>query len=153
MNRLSANAGYVVVSVENGEALDVWFDDLRVVAAEDMAVQENHYDPFGQNLPDIEMTGSPDCPNQYTGKERIAEEGLEWADYGGPAVRRAARTLARFRPGGAVRLALRGHGQQRQKPTHPSSEARNASALTRCVCCFSVLILSNVETSIPRRGF
>jgi RHS repeat-associated protein len=47
-----------------------------------MIVQENHYDPFGQNLPDIELANNPDCLDQYTGKERITNEGLEWTDFG-----------------------------------------------------------------------
>ena len=48
------SAGYVKVSVQNYSDKDVWFDDLRVVTVEEMIVQENHYDPFGFNLTDIE---------------------------------------------------------------------------------------------------
>ncbi len=44
---------------------------------EEMVVQENQYDPFGQNLPGIETEGTPDCKDQYTGQERIGETGLE----------------------------------------------------------------------------
>lgn len=47
-----------------------------------MIVQENHYDPFGQNLVDIETKGTPDDKGQYTGKERVDKFGLELTDYG-----------------------------------------------------------------------
>ena len=76
------SAGYVEVSVQNYSEQNVWFDDFRIVAVEEMVVQENHYDPFGQNLVDIELTGTPDCPEQYTGKERIRDGGLEQTDFG-----------------------------------------------------------------------
>ncbi len=71
------SAGYVEVSVQNYSAKDVWFDDVRVVTVEEMVVQENHYDPWGQNLVDLETTGKPGHLGQYTGKERQCEGGLE----------------------------------------------------------------------------
>ncbi|GGG59930.1 DUF6443 domain-containing protein [Hymenobacter glacieicola] len=74
--------GYVQMSVQNASQQDAWFDDAQVQATEDLIVQENHYDPFGQNLFNIELTGTPDHANQYTGKERIADSGLELVDYG-----------------------------------------------------------------------
>jgi RHS repeat-associated protein len=77
-----AQDGYVRVFLENNSALTAWFDDLSIVAAQELIVQENHYDPFGQNLVDIETVGKPDCKNQYTGKERLSDKGLEWTDYG-----------------------------------------------------------------------
>ncbi len=68
--------------MQNYSAKDVWFDDVRVVTVEEMVVQENHYDPWGQNLVDLETTGKPEHLGQYTGKERQREGGLEWADFG-----------------------------------------------------------------------
>ncbi|WP_166648194.1 DUF6443 domain-containing protein [Hymenobacter sp. UV11] len=75
--------GYVVVSVQNATKQDVWFDDaaLRTTTTE-LIVQENHYDPWGQNLIDIEVAGAPDCKQQYGSQGRIDGAGLEWIDHG-----------------------------------------------------------------------
>jgi len=82
LNLTAKEDGYVTVALENNSAKDVWFDDMRVASTQDMVVQENHYDPFGQNLVDIETLGDPDAKTQYSGKERIGDLGLEWAYYG-----------------------------------------------------------------------
>ena len=74
--------GYVLISLQNATAKDVWFDDALLRTTEEMIVQENHYDPWGQHLVDIEVQGNPDCKQQYSDKERIADGGLEWVDYG-----------------------------------------------------------------------
>jgi RHS repeat-associated protein len=74
--------GYVLVSIQNASKQDVWFDDAALRTTTDLIVQENHYDPWGQNLVDIETTGSPNEVWQYNNKERIADNGLEWVDYG-----------------------------------------------------------------------
>ena len=79
------SAGYVEVSVQNYSHKDVWFDDVRVVTVEEMTVQENHYDPWGQNLVELETVGKPEHLWQYTGKERLREGGLQWADFGARA--------------------------------------------------------------------
>lgn len=75
--------GYVLVSMQNASVQDVWFDDasLRSTTTE-LIVQENHYDPWGQNLVDIEVAGAPDCKQQYSNKQRIDDAGLEWVDHG-----------------------------------------------------------------------
>ncbi|OGX91457.1 hypothetical protein BEN49_19660 [Hymenobacter coccineus] len=75
--------GYVVASAQNGSPKDVWLDDftLRTTTVA-MIVQENHYDPWGQNLVDIEVAGTPDCKQQYGNQERLDDDGLEWVDHG-----------------------------------------------------------------------
>ncbi|MBC7921240.1 MAG: hypothetical protein H7Z75_09140 [Ferruginibacter sp.] len=47
-----------------------------------MVAQENHYPPFGLNLTGIEKQGSPDHKFPYNGKEKVADLGLNWVDYG-----------------------------------------------------------------------
>lgn len=73
--------GYVQVSLQNGSAKDAWFDDLKVAADADMIVQENEYDPFGQNLTNIELVGSPDSKQQFSDKDRVSDGGLEWVEF------------------------------------------------------------------------
>ena len=69
--------GYVVVSVQNASPRDVWFDDAAVrTTTQELVVQENHYDPWGQNLVDLEVAGVPNEVFQYSNKERVAEAGL-----------------------------------------------------------------------------
>ncbi|SET97010.1 DUF6443 domain-containing protein [Hymenobacter actinosclerus] len=72
--------GYVLISLQNATAEDVWFDDAELRTTSDMIVQENHYDPWGQNLVNIEYEGTPNEQWQYSDKERVNEIG--WADYG-----------------------------------------------------------------------
>ena len=75
--------GYVVVSMQNASPRDVWFDDAAVrTTTQELVVQENHYDPWGQNLVDLEVAGTPNEVFQYSNKERVAEAGLEWVDHG-----------------------------------------------------------------------
>jgi len=75
--------GYVLVSVQNATNQDVWFDDAALrTTTTDLIVQENHYDPWGQNLTDIEVAGAPDCKQQYGNQDRIDAAGLEWIDHG-----------------------------------------------------------------------
>ncbi len=75
--------GYVLVSVQNGSDEDVWFDDAALrTSTTELIVQENHYDPWGQNLVDIEVAGAPDCKQQYGNQDRIDVAGLEWIDHG-----------------------------------------------------------------------
>ena len=80
---LSASVdGYVQVLVANESNVDVYFDDLTIQYQPAMAVQENHYSPFGNNLVGIEKQGQPDHKFQYNGKEKQGELGLNWIDYG-----------------------------------------------------------------------
>ncbi|MFT2011584.1 RHS repeat-associated core domain-containing protein [Pontibacter sp. 13R65] len=79
---VAAQNGYAEVYVANESAEDVWMDDMRIMVASPMLVQENHYDPWGQNLVGIEQQGSPDHLFQYNGKEKQTELGLNWLDYG-----------------------------------------------------------------------
>ena len=76
-------AGYVKIELshESAEDLDIYFDDLTV-SHEHLIIQENHYDPWGQNLVGIEKQGKPDYKFQYNGKEKQDEFGLNWNDYG-----------------------------------------------------------------------
>jgi len=80
---LTANVdGYVQVLVANESNVDVYFDELAITYQPALAVQENHYSPFGNNLVGIEKQGSPDHKLQYNGKEKYSELGLNWIDYG-----------------------------------------------------------------------
>jgi RHS repeat-associated protein len=74
--------GYVEVFTANESGQDTYFDDLQLTTYAAMQVQENHYDPWGQNLVGIESQGSPDHKFQYNGKEKQEEFGLSWNDYG-----------------------------------------------------------------------
>jgi RHS repeat-associated protein len=74
--------GYVQVFVANESNQDVYFDELTIVYKPAIAVQENHYTPFGNNLVGIEKQGQPDHKFQYNGKEKQSELGLNWNDYG-----------------------------------------------------------------------
>jgi RHS repeat-associated protein len=72
----------VEVSVQNYSAKNVWFDDVRVVTVEEMVVQVNHYDPWGQHLPELELPGKPEHLSQFTGQPRLREGETEWSDFG-----------------------------------------------------------------------
>ncbi|MBD2768580.1 hypothetical protein IC235_11850 [Hymenobacter sp. BT664] len=73
--------GYVQVYLANASATNAWFDDLQAEVFPVLTQQENHYDPFGQNLPEIELTSATDRKEQYTGQEKVDEFGLSLADY------------------------------------------------------------------------
>ena len=75
-------AGYVKVYLSNASGTNAWFDDMQARVFPAPTVQENHYDPFGQNLEEIEIARGGDSKEQYTGQERIGDFGLEWTDYG-----------------------------------------------------------------------
>lgn len=66
----------------NASGTNAWFDDLQARVFPVPTKQENHYDPFGQNLEEIEIASSNDSKQQYTDKERINDFGLEWTDFG-----------------------------------------------------------------------
>jgi RHS repeat-associated protein len=53
--------------------------------------QENHYDPWGQNLVGLETVGAPNHRFQFNGKEKVEDFGLNWSDHG-----------ARFRGAGEI---------------------------------------------------
>jgi RHS repeat-associated protein len=76
-------AGYLDISLNHdaAENIDIYFDDLTITH-EHIALQENHYDPWGLNLAGIERQGQPDNKYQYNGKEKQEEFGLGWNDYG-----------------------------------------------------------------------
>ena len=74
--------GYVQVLVANESNQDVYFDELSILYKPAIAVQENHFSPFGNNLVGIEKQGQPDHKFQYNGKEKQSELGLNWTDYG-----------------------------------------------------------------------
>jgi RHS repeat-associated protein len=76
------SAGYVRVTLVNESTTPAYFDDLALRPVDPVEIQENHYDPWGQNLVGIEDVGNPDSKLQYNGKERQTEFGLEWLDYG-----------------------------------------------------------------------
>lgn len=73
--------GYVNIFLANASGKDAWFDDLSVTTVPITAVQENHYDPFGQNLVELETASSFDSKYQYTGQEKIDDFGLNLSDY------------------------------------------------------------------------
>ncbi|GAA3980261.1 hypothetical protein GCM10022407_26900 [Hymenobacter antarcticus] len=73
--------GYVSVYVGNESAVDVYFDDVRVEHRQGLQVQENQYDPFGQDLAGV----SGAAPGlrlknfyQFNGKENQLDLGLNW---------------------------------------------------------------------------
>jgi RHS repeat-associated protein len=72
----------VKVSLANASGTNAWFDDLVLSRFPVPTKQENHYDPFGQNLEELELASSFDSKAQYTGKEWVKDFGLEWTDYG-----------------------------------------------------------------------
>ena len=74
-------AGYVKIYLANASGTDAWFDDLQVNRFPVPTTQENHYDPFGQNLPEIELASGFDSKQQYTGQEKIDNFGLNLNDY------------------------------------------------------------------------
>lgn len=76
------SAGYVRVSVVNESDVPAYFDDLVLKSADPIYFQENHYDPWGQNLVGIESAGTPNARFQYNGKEKQEDFGLGWLDYG-----------------------------------------------------------------------
>ena len=74
-------AGYVKVYLANASGTDAWFDDLQVNRFPVPTTQENHYDPFGQNLPEIELASGFDSKQQYTGQEKVEDFGINLYDY------------------------------------------------------------------------
>ncbi|OGX85366.1 DUF6443 domain-containing protein [Hymenobacter glacialis] len=76
------SAGYVQVSLVNESGTPAYFDDFALRSVDPNEYQENHYDPWGQNLVDIEDLGNPDSKFQYNGKEKQEDFGLNWTDYG-----------------------------------------------------------------------
>ena len=79
---LTANVdGYVQVLVANESNVDVYFDELAITYQPAIAVQENHYSPFGNNLVGIEKQGQPDHKFQFNGQEKNAELSLNWYTY------------------------------------------------------------------------
>ena len=76
------STGYVKVFLANASGKDAWFDDFRLINTPLATIQENHYDPLGQNLVELEMTSSSDSKEQYTGQEKLSNvEGLNLYDY------------------------------------------------------------------------
>ena len=76
------SAGYVKVSLVNESGTPAYFDDLALRPIDPNEYQENHYDPWGQNLVGIEDLGNPDAKFQFNGKEKQEDFGLNWTDYG-----------------------------------------------------------------------
>lgn len=76
------SAGYVKVSLVNESKTPAYFDDLALRPIDPNEYQENHYDPWGQNLVGIEDLGNPDSKFQFNGKEKQEDFGLGWTDYG-----------------------------------------------------------------------
>ena len=76
------SAGYVEVSLVNESGTPAYFDDLQLKTTAAIAIQENHYDPFGLNLVGIESSSNYDSKFQYNGKEKQEDFGLNWTDYG-----------------------------------------------------------------------
>ena len=55
MTQMQADsAGYVEVTLQDESPEAAYFDDLLLRIAQEKGIQENHYDPWGQNLIDIE---------------------------------------------------------------------------------------------------
>ena len=76
------SAGYVKVSLVNESGTPAYFDDLALRPIDPNEYQENHYDPWGQNLVGIEDLGNPDAKFQFNGKEKQEDFDLNWTDYG-----------------------------------------------------------------------
>jgi RHS repeat-associated protein len=74
--------GYVKVELHDDSPKEAYFDDLSLRLIDTKRYQENHYDPWGQNLVGLEMVGTPNHRFQYNGKEKIANFGLYWNDHG-----------------------------------------------------------------------
>jgi RHS repeat-associated protein len=53
-----------------------------VLTVEEMVVQVNHYDPWGQHLLELELPGKPEHLGQFTGQPRLGEGATEWSDFG-----------------------------------------------------------------------
>ena len=76
------SAGFARVSLINESDVPAYFDDMALSVVAPSPVQENHYDPFGLNLVGIEEADSPNSNFQFNGKEKQADFGLNWTDYG-----------------------------------------------------------------------
>lgn len=77
--------GYVTAYVGSQSDIDVFFDDISVEHRQGLQIQENQYDPWGQNLVGINSSSlNTKELNQYqfNGKERENDLGLGWSDYG-----------------------------------------------------------------------
>jgi RHS repeat-associated protein len=74
--------GSLQVLVANESEKNVWFDDIEITHTQDLIVQETHYDPWGLELVGIGKTGNPEDDWQFQGKEFIADNDLDWSDFG-----------------------------------------------------------------------
>jgi len=82
---LPKGAAYAQVYVANESNVPVWFDDLTIEHWPGLLVQENHYDPFGLALVGLDQATPglrPLNQYQYNSKEKQANFGLNWNDYG-----------------------------------------------------------------------
>ncbi len=74
--------GSLQVLVANESEKNVWFDDIEITHTQDLIVQETHYDPWGLELVGVGKTGNPEDDWQFQGKEFIADNDLDWSDFG-----------------------------------------------------------------------
>jgi len=76
--------GYLETFVVNETPEDVWFDDFTVMSTTSPIIQETHYDPWGLELTGIGFHYQGVKANKYlyNGKELIADNGLQYYDYG-----------------------------------------------------------------------
>ncbi|MBD2770373.1 hypothetical protein IC235_21000 [Hymenobacter sp. BT664] len=77
--------GYVSAYVGNESNVDVFFDDVTVEHRQGLQVQENHYDPYGLDLAGVSRATpglKPLNQYQFNGKEKQADLGVGWSDYG-----------------------------------------------------------------------
>jgi RHS repeat-associated protein len=77
------DAGYIYIYLSNEEinGVEVYFDDFKVTHTPSPVIQTNDYYPYGLTFNSYNRENSIPNQNQYNGKEKQDELGLNWNDY------------------------------------------------------------------------
>src|SRR5690606_11348290 len=73
---------YIYFSNDNGQPLEVFFDDFTVEHVHSAIVQVDDYYPFGMTFNEYRREDGMMNRYLYNGKEFQNELGLDWYDYG-----------------------------------------------------------------------